>query len=139
MLGFSSLMGVQVMDLGLEHVEVHVTALDAARRFYVDQLGLEVLDDLPALDMFAVRAGQVRISIFGGYEPKVRDDRACGTHLIFRVPDLDEAIEQLTIRGVVFTGGIVEAGGFIRDIATVDPDGNTVEFAEYLRDPLVPA
>jgi hypothetical protein len=40
---------------------------------------------------------------------------------------------------VVLTGGIVEAGGFIRDIATVDPDGNAVEFAEYFWNPLVPA
>lgn len=127
------------MDLSLQHVEVRVSSLDAARRFYVDQLGLEVLDDLPALDMFAVRAGSVRISIFGGYEPTVRNDRACGTHLIFRVSDLGAAIEELTSRGVVFAGDVVEAGGFIRDIAAVDPDGNTVEFAEYLRNPLVPA
>jgi catechol 2,3-dioxygenase-like lactoylglutathione lyase family enzyme len=130
---------MDVVDLSLQHVEVHVSALDAARRFYVEQLGLEVLDDLPALDMFAVRAGPVRISVFGGYQSTIRDARACGTHLIFRVSDLRETIEELTRRGVVFTGGIVEAGGFIRDIATVDPDGNTVEFAEYLRDPLVPA
>lgn len=128
-----------MLDLVLQHVEVRVSSLEAARRFYVDQLGLEMLDDLPALDMFAVRAGSVRISVFGGYEPAVRNDRVGGTHLIFRVRDLDAAVKELTGRGVVFTGGVVEAGGFIRDRAAVDPDGNTIEFAEYLRDPLLPS
>ncbi len=125
------------MELELQHVEVHVTSLDAARDFYVDKLGLAVLDDLPDLKLLAVRAGPVRISIFGGFEPRAAEDNAkAGTHLIFRTTKLEDTIATLRERGVEFTGEIVEAGGFIRDIATTDPDGNVVEFAEYLRDPL---
>ncbi|MFI6094797.1 VOC family protein [Lentzea sp. NPDC051213] len=125
------------MDLEVHHVELHVQSVARAREFYVDKLGLAVLDDMPQLGLLALRAGPVRISIFGGYEPRSgADDRKCGAHLIFRTADLDRTIQELTARGIAFTGEIVEAGGFIRDIATTDPDGNTVEFAEYLRDPL---
>lgn len=125
------------MDLEVQHVEVHVTSVARAREFYVDKLGLAVLDDMPELDLLAVRAGQLRISIFGGYVSRGDgDERWCSSHLIFRTADLNRTIAALTERGVVFTGEVVEAGGFIRDIATTDPDGNVVEFAEYLRDPL---
>lgn len=124
------------MDLEVQHVEIHVSSLENARVFYSGMLGLELLDDVPDLDMFAVRAGGVRLSVFGGYEPLSGADRACGSHVIFRVPDLAMAIRELSDRGVVFTGDVLEAGDFMRDIATRDPDGNVVEFAEYLRDPL---
>ena len=33
-------------------------------------------------------------------------------------------------------GEIFEAQGFIRDIATTNPDGNVIEIVQYLRDPL---
>lgn len=125
------------MDLAVQHVETHVTSIDRARDFYVNKLGLPVLDDMPELNLLAVRAGSVRISLFAGYEPRSDgDDRKCGSHLILRTHNLDETIEELTGRGVVFHGDVVEAGGFIRDIATSDPDGNIIEIAEYLRDPL---
>lgn len=125
------------MEFSLQHVELHVSSLEAARDFYVGKLGLELLDDMPGLNLFAVRAGDVRISVFGGYQPRGADDaRRSGCHLIFRVEDLEAAISELVQRGVVFTGEIVEAGGFMRDIAARDPDGNIVEFAQYLRPPL---
>lgn len=125
------------MDLEVPHIEVHVTSVARAREFYVDKLELVVLYDIPELDLLAVRAGPVRISIFGGYMPREDgDELRCGTHLIFRTTDLNRTIAALTERGVAFTGEVVEASAFIRDIATTDPDGNVVEFAEYLRDPL---
>lgn len=127
---------IPTMELEVHHIEIHVSSLENARIFYSGVLGLELIDDIPHLDMFAVRAGGVRLSVFGGYEQLSGADRACGAHVIFRVPDLALAIRELSNRGVVFTGDVVEAGDFMRDIATQDPDGNVVEFAEYLRDPL---
>lgn len=125
------------MDLSVQHCEVHVTSIDKVRDFYVNKLGLPVIDDMPELKLLALKAGPVRISIFGGYEPKTDGhEHRCGCHMIFRTENLDQTIKELSARGVEFTGQVVEAGGFIRDIATVDPDGNVIEIAEYLRDPL---
>lgn len=126
------------MQLEIQHVEVHVSSVEKAKAFYVGQLGLEILDEMPELNLLALKAGNVRISIFGGYEPNLNAEKKIGTHLIFCTSNLDETIEKLKAKGVTFKGEVFEAPGFIRDIATADPDGNIVEFAEYLRDPLKP-
>ena len=125
------------MNLEIQHVEVHVSSLDNARAFYVDKLGLEVIEETPTLNLFSVRAGGVRISIFGGYEPNTNPfEKKASTHIIFRTDNIEQTIERLKKRGVEFKGEIFEAPGFIRDIATTDPDGNVIEIAQYLRDPL---
>src|SRR6478736_2970154 len=126
------------MQLEIQHVEVHVSSVEKARLFYVDQLGLEILDEMQELNLLALKAGNVRISIFGGFEPNLNQEKKTGTHLIFRTNNLDETIEKLKTKGVTFKGEVFEAPGFICGIATSDPDGNIVEFAEYLRDPLKP-
>ncbi len=125
------------MNLEIQHIEVHVSSLDKAREFYVDKLGLEVIEETPALNLFSVKAGGVRISIFGGYEPNTNPfEKKASTHIIFRTENIEQTIEELKKRGVEFKGEIFEAPGFIRDIATTDPDGNIIEIAQYLRDPL---
>jgi catechol 2,3-dioxygenase-like lactoylglutathione lyase family enzyme len=127
------------MQLEIQHVEVHVSSVEKAKAFYVDKLGLEILDEMPELNLLALKAGNVRISIFGGYEPNPNPTaKQTGMHLIFRTNNLTETIGELKSKGVVFKGDVFEAPGFIRDIATTDPDGNVIEFAEYLRDPLKP-
>jgi len=128
------------LKLTLQHVEIHVSSIPEAREFYIDKLGLELLDETPALDLIAVRAGSVRISLFGGYvRNQTPNSNHVGTHIILRTDDLEQTIAELESRGVTFRGEVVEAGGFIKDIETMDPDGNVIEIAEYLRDPLIPA
>jgi glyoxylase I family protein len=125
------------MNLEIQHIEVHVSSLEKAREFYVTKLGLEVIEETPALNLFSVRAGGVRISIFGGYEPNTNPfEKKASTHIIFRTDNIVKTMDELTNRGLQFKGEIFEAPGFIRDIATTDPDGNVIEIAEYLRDPL---
>jgi catechol 2,3-dioxygenase-like lactoylglutathione lyase family enzyme len=125
------------MNLEIQHIEVHVSSLKRARDFYVTALGLEVIEETPALNLFSVRAGGVRISIFAGYEANIhRDEKKAGTHIIFRTDDIDATLETLLARGVEFKGGIFEAPGFIRGVTTADPDGNIIEIAAYSRDPL---
>jgi predicted enzyme related to lactoylglutathione lyase len=125
------------MNLQLQHVEIHVSSLEKAKDFYVTKLGLEILEEIPSLNLLAVKAGAVRISIFGGYEPNPNPfEKKAGTHIILRTENIETTKEELTKRGVVFKGEIFEAPGFIRDIATTDPDGNVIEIAEYQRDPL---
>ncbi len=125
------------MNLTTQHIEVRCSSLDKAKDFYLHKLGLELISNLPELGLFAVKAGSIRISFFEGYIPrKKQHDQLTGSHIIFRTENLDETIEELVRRGIEFTGEIVEAGGFMRDIAIRDPDGNIIEIAEYFVDPL---
>lgn len=125
------------MDLTIQHIEIHVSSLERAKEFYADKLGLEVIEELPHLNLLALKAGDVRVSIFGGFQSDVNlPERRTGTHIIFRTKNLENAIKELQDRGVKFLGDVFEAPGFIRDIATTDPDGNIIEIAQYLRDPL---
>ena len=52
---------MNVRDL---HLEMHVRDLSAAKRFYVDQLGLGVLQETAAMNLLAVRVGGSRMSLF---------------------------------------------------------------------------
>lgn len=114
--------------------ELHVRDLASARHFYVDQLGLPVLQETAAINLLAVRAGTARLSIFGD-----RTDRGetgwtqftLGTH------DIDATITELRARGIAVHGQPIEAPGFMRFVIVRDPEGNTVGIAQYLRDPLV--
>jgi glyoxylase I family protein len=125
------------MNLEIQHVEIHVSSLEKAKEFYINKLGLEVIEETPALDLCSVKAGGVRISIFGGYEPNTNPfEKKAGTHIIFRTESIEQAMEELKNRGVTFNGELFEAPGFIRGITMTDPDGNVIEVAEYLRDPL---
>lgn len=117
------------------HVELHVTNLAAARAFYVDQLRLPVLQETAAINLLAVRAGSIRLSISGDAGHAVSGN----VHIVLSTADLATTIEHLEARGVPIAGPIVEAPGFCRFIQTYDPDGNLVEIAQYLRDPLAPS
>lgn len=115
------------------HVELHVTNLEAARAFYVDQLGLAILQETPAIRLLALRVGDIRMSIFGDAEEM---DGSGKVHLVLGTHDIATAVRQLTGRGIMFAGPATEAPGFCRFVQTHDPDGNLVEIAQYLRDPL---
>jgi catechol 2,3-dioxygenase-like lactoylglutathione lyase family enzyme len=99
----------------------------------VDQLGLTVLQETPPISLLAVRAGSIRLSIFGDRQGA---REASPVHIVLGTSDLDRQIEMLEARGVQFAGPVVEAPSFCRFVQTRDPDGNPVEIAQYLRDPL---
>ena len=101
------------MKLEIQHIEVHVSSMIAAKEFYIDKLGLELIDENPAINLCSVKAGGVRISIFAGYEPKVNNNNnTAGTHIIFRTDDIDSTLAKLQEKGVIFHGPIFEAPGF---------------------------
>jgi catechol 2,3-dioxygenase-like lactoylglutathione lyase family enzyme len=124
------------MNLEIHHVEVHVSSLEKAREFYVGQLDLLIIEDVPSLNFFSLRAGSMRISIFGGYEPIINSSvKRTSTHIIFRTNDINITVKELRKKGLLFMGEIFEAPGFLRGITTMDPDGNIIEIAQYLTEP----
>lgn len=125
------------MKLDTCHVEVHVHSLDAAHEFYVGKLGFEVLQHAPAINLLAVQAGNIRISIFADVaQADVVASTRAGSHIIYRTPDLDATINALRKAGVDLPEKISEAPGFMKYISIHDPSGNLLEIAQYLRDPL---
>ena len=105
-----------------------VTDLDAARRFYEETLGLRT----SALGM----DGLMRLELGGGgfvlVYAKSDHTPATFTVLNFPVPDVEEAVDELTARGVRFERyenpptdekGIMRAGGPLIAWFT-DPAGN---------------
>lgn len=125
------------MSLECSHVVLRVSDLAAAREFYIDKLELPVLDDHQ--QMFSIRAGQLRVSVFpGGKQLAADGSEDANAAMILRTSNLDDAVARLKEKGVPFEGEIVEAPGFMRHIAFTDPDNNLLYLGEYLRDPLAP-
>jgi len=115
-----------------------VHSLEETRAFYVDVLGFELLQHLPAIRLMAVRVGGVRLSMLADVakgEPESAS-RAGGS-VIFRTDSLEKTIEALRARGVTVPA-VAEAAGFMRFLTLRDPSGNLVQIAGYLRDPLRP-
>jgi catechol 2,3-dioxygenase-like lactoylglutathione lyase family enzyme len=125
------------MKFTIQHIELHVSSLEKAKDFYVNKLGLEILEEIPVINLLALKAGNVRISIFSGYESDMdRNPRNASSHFVFQTDDIELTYSELTAKGVVFDDKIREAPGFVRFLSTMDPDGNKIEFGQYLRDPL---
>jgi predicted enzyme related to lactoylglutathione lyase len=129
------------MSLSIAHVELHVADLPRAKQFYIEVLGLELLDEVPQIGLVALRAGGVRLSIFGSLTEADRMARGPGTmHFVYRSDDIARTAAELRARGIPLEGGdehgIHEAPGFIRYVVLHDPEGNRIEIGQYLRDPL---
>lgn len=115
---------------------LNVSDIDAAKEFYIEKLGLQVLEMFPKF--FAARAGDVRISVFPGGR-KLVEGQDSGVSVILRTEDVDQTITELTSRGVLFEGPMGEAPQFMRFVSFLDPDGNRLYLAQYLGDPFAVA
>ncbi|MBC7935359.1 MAG: VOC family protein [Rhizobacter sp.] len=126
-----------MLNLSIQHVEIRVSSLEAAKDFYANKLGLQVIEEIPAISLLALKAGSVRLSIFGGFRKQAASmDDLTNTHVVFRTKNISETMIELQSRGLNFPEGIKEAPGFIRFISLQDPDGNLIEIGEYLREPV---
>ena len=120
--------------LTCSHLVLNVSDVKAARAFYVDKLGLEILEEAPKF--LALKAGDVRISLFPGGTKLDMEKEAPNLKPILRTQDLDREVKRLRELKVVFEGEIQEAPGFMRHIAFSDPDNNMLFLGQYLADPL---
>ena len=112
---------------------VHVTSVDRAREFYVDRLGLAVVDESPFA--LVVRTGPIllRLTPVDGHRP------VDGTVFGWNVPDIEATMDQLRTSGIEpsrFSGldqddlGIWQSPTSARVAWFADPDGNTLSVTQ---------
>ena len=130
------------MLIGLQHVALIVGDLDASRRFYGEQLGMEELQR-PSSFGFAgawYRAGGQEIHLIaaadtsaqaGWGNPGPRADVGLATHLAFEVDDLDAECTRLSSIGVNACSEPRPRGDGVVQIYFEDPDGHLVELFEH--------
>jgi catechol 2,3-dioxygenase-like lactoylglutathione lyase family enzyme len=112
------------------HISMSCSDIERSFDFYVNKIGLTLLQRWPK--MFAVRAGEVRISVFQAEEVSISGN----IEIILRTKDLETAKVTIMNNNISLTQDIVEAPGFMRFLSLKDPDGNVIHIGEYLRDPL---
>lgn len=122
----------------LEVVTLFVEDVEAAKRFYVDVLGTEVIfgDEGSCV----VRLSNLMINLLRIdkaptlVEPAAVGGPAAGARALYtiRVDDADVAYEELTSRGATFLNGPVDRPWGRRTAAFADPAGNVWEIAEEL-------
>lgn len=113
---------------GIHHVSINVRDVEAARQFYVDALGLEVLPR-PELGVAGLwlRAGQQEVHLLGiEGEPPLAEQ-----HFAFAVADLAALRESLATHGVRVSEPM-RIPGVCLQAFTRDPSGNLLEFNQRL-------
>jgi catechol 2,3-dioxygenase-like lactoylglutathione lyase family enzyme len=108
--------------LGLHHVSVNATDLDASLRFYTGVLGGTARDDRPDLGFPGawIDLGAHQLHLLQGAAPA-----DLGQHFAFHVADLDAAVAALRADGHVVSDPVPIGRG--RQSFTHDPAGNLVE------------
>lgn len=104
----------------LSHVYGTFSDLPAARRFWVDLIGLEVLVD---------GEEYVRLGSSGGYSlgmEQAPEGEAPELEIVVRVPDVDAAYERLQGAGVETGGPPEDMAWGARHIWLRDPDGHLI-------------
>lgn len=111
-----------MQPLGIHHVSINVTDVEAAIAFYTERLGLTVRDDRPDFGFPGawLDAGGQQIHLIGAPTPQ-----NLGQHLALHVADLDAAIGELRAQGLEVTDA--SPVGTSLQAFLVDPSGNAVE------------
>jgi isopenicillin-N N-acyltransferase-like protein len=113
----------------LDNIDVLCLDLDAMVRFYRDTLEVPMLFPYDADSGWAgFQAGDVTIYLIRiGGKPSLRRVPGAGPagmeSFAFTVPELEQAIEELTRRGAEWAGEIVESDWY-RYRSFYDPEGN---------------
>ena len=109
---------------GIHHVSLNVGDVDAARTFYVDVLGFEVMPSRPNFDFDGawLHAGANQVHLIGG--AKNPPDRR--QHFALQVDSLTDWMDHLTAFDVPFRHAtrIMGAGD---QLFLHDPSGNRIE------------
>ena len=115
--------------LSVDHVWFWVSDMDRSVAFYGQTVGLELVmrhgDEWAEFD-----AGTIHVGLHGAGGERSAPH---GGTAVFRVEDLDLAKASLEARGVAFEEHLGEVPGYARYASFDDPDGNSMQLIEYVR------
>ena len=126
------------MLLRTHHVAIIASDYEAARRFYTEVLGLEVVREVHReernsfkLDLRLPDGTQIELFSFPAPPKRPSYPEACGLrHLAFEVGDVDDARRELEVKGIVVEPIRVDAHSGKRFTFFADPDGLPLELYE---------
>ena len=126
--------GVEAIT-GYSHINILVDDLEAARGFYIDTLGFEVLPrpDFGGFEGAWYRVGPLQLHL--SVVKEMPDLKGGFPHLAFHIDTkrFDETVDALKSAGVTFLGDAMAREDFgvpVRAIFCKDPAGNPVEFTD---------
>jgi glyoxylase I family protein len=122
----------------IHHVAIICTNYEQSKRFYVDILGLTVLQEIYRAERQSYKldleiAGKYQIELFSFPNPAVRSSRpeAAGLrHLAFAVDNIEDAVAHLQVNGVITEPIRTDEYTQKRFTFFADPDGLPLELYE---------
>ncbi|HEY3332647.1 MAG TPA: VOC family protein [Capsulimonadaceae bacterium] len=128
----------QPLFTGVHHVAIITADYAASKRFYVDILQAEVIEehyraerDSYKLDLRLADGVQIELFSFPFPPKRLSYPEACGLrHLAFTVSDIDAAIARVTAHGVAVEPVRVDEFTGARFTFFADPDGLPIEVYE---------
>ncbi len=120
--------------VGLHHLSYSVADVEGCQAFYEQVLGFQALER-PAMGFpgaWLLRNG-LQIHLIGGQGHQPPDERAISSrddHIAFASDDLRAVEQALQAHGVAYRENI-QGGSGLRQLFFHDPEGRTIEVAEY--------
>lgn len=128
----------------IHHIGIGVKDLEGVLRYYLDTLGLKVLDHVewPGLKAALVPIGDVILELIEPIEPQtqvaeslynlVQEQGGGVHHYCFEVDDIKAEVNRLRSKGVKMIGEAPQqsAGGIIAWLSESTPDGIMIELCQ---------
>jgi len=127
-----------------DHMAFQVSDLDASIEFYVSRLGLKLMfreidpEHHEAFAFLELDGGNLELlqSLDEENRPIPREARLVEPpycpHLALQAPDLDAWAAQLERAQIPIVKGPLEIPGKVKWLYIADPDGNVIEFVEWI-------
>lgn len=124
-----------MLFLGVHHVAVICSDYRVSREFYVQKLGLPVVSEeyraqrnSHKLNLGLPDGTEIELFSFPAPPARVSRPEACGLrHLALRVADVDQAVAELTARGIEVEPVRVDGATGRKFSFFADPDGLPIE------------
>jgi catechol 2,3-dioxygenase-like lactoylglutathione lyase family enzyme len=128
----------------LDHVALEVSRMDTAIAFYTGPIGLRLLSDQTEMEhherfaFLELEGGNLELlqALDDTNAPipftPAEQRRSLCPHLALVAENLDEAIARLREANVEIVKGPLEIPGQVKWLYATDPDGNILEFVQWL-------